>query len=142
MKVSEVMETGLLRLTPATTVANAAREMERRQVDAAVITDWHLAAVGILTAGDLVRHLASGGEGKVRVEELMTRSLWTVDTDADLEDAVTPMELQGVRHVLVVDASGEPAGMLFRDDVVHLLHHGRLTVDDALESSARSRVFA
>jgi predicted transcriptional regulator len=140
MKVSEFMETGLLRLTPATTVANAVREMERRQVDCAVITDWHLAAVGILTAGDIVRHLAGGGQANVRVEELMSRSIWTVDINAELTDAMAVMELQSVRHVLVVDSGGNPVGALFHDDVADLVHRHRLTVDDALEAPAESLV--
>lgn len=140
MKVREFMETGLLRLTPATTVANAVREMEQRQVDCAVITDWHFSAVGILTAGDVVRHLAGGGKENARIEELMSRGIWTVDVGADLTDAMAVMELQGVRHVLVVDPGGYPVGVLFRDDVLDLLHHDSLAEDDALEASASSPV--
>lgn len=140
MKVSELMDTGLLRLTPATTVANAVREMEQRQADCAVITDWRFAAVGILTAGDVVRHLRRGGQRNARVEELMTDGVYTVGIDADLQDALAVMELQGVRHVLVVDADGYPAGMLLADDVAHLLHRDLLGVDDALEASAKSHL--
>jgi CBS domain-containing protein len=140
MKVSEFMETGLLRVPPATSLANLAREMERRHVDCAVVTDWRLAAVGIVTATDLVRHLAEAGKASVPVEQIMSRSVWAVDIDADVEDALAVMDLRGIHHVLVVDFGGYPTGMLFRDELVGSRRDDALTVDDALQISAASSV--
>lgn len=138
MNVSQFMETGLLQVPPATTAANAAREMERRQVDCAVVTDRHFAAVGIVTATDLVRHLAAGGKERVPVGQVMSRSVWAVDIDADVEDALAIMDLRGIHHVLVVDFGGYPVGMLFRDDLIDLGSNETLTVDDALRVSTAS----
>lgn len=138
MKVSEFMETGVLRVPPATSVANVAREMERRRVDCAVVTDWRLAAVGIVTAADLVRHLTEAGGQNVPVERVMSRSVWAVDIDADVEDALAVMDVRDIRHVLVVDFGGYPAGMLFRDDLVGSPNRETLTVDDALRVSTAS----
>jgi CBS domain-containing protein len=140
MKVSEFMETRLLRLPPTTSVANAAREMERRQVDYAVVTDWRLAAVGIVTATDLVRHLAGGGPENAPIGQIMTRGVMAVDIDAEVKDALAVMDLRGIRHVLVVDFGGYPAGMLFRGDLVDSQNSETLTVDHVLRASSESRV--
>lgn len=140
MKVREFMQCRLVRCLPTTSLGSAAREMEQRHVDTAVVTDWRLAAIGILTAGDIVRHLSAGRSQNVPVEQVMTKRVSAIDVDADLEDAIAAMDSRGIHHLLVVDFGGYPAGMLFRDDVVDLMTEKTLTVDDALGASAPSPV--
>lgn len=138
MKVREFMQRRMVRCPPIMSVGEAAREMEQRHVDAAVITDWYLAAIGILTAGDVRGYLGAGGSDRVPVGKVMTKGVAAIDVDADVEDAIAAMDLRGVRHLLVVDFGGYPVGMLLRDDVVDVMSGHTLTVDDALGTSARS----
>lgn len=129
MKVREFMQCSLVRCLPGMSVGSVAGEMERRHVDTAVVVEGSLAAIGILTARDVLRYLGAGGSEEVPVEDVMTRGVAAIDVDAHVEDAVAAMDVRGVRHLLVVDFGGYPVGVLFRDDVVDVVRRQTLTVD-------------
>ncbi|MBO0714128.1 MAG: CBS domain-containing protein [Acidimicrobiales bacterium] len=138
MRVREMMQRRLVRCLPTTSVGDAAREMEQHHVDTTAITDWRLAAIGILTAGDVLRYVGAGGDENAPVETAMTKGVAAIDVDADVEDAIAAMDLRHVPYLLVVDFGGYPIGMLYRDDLVDLMNGRTLTLDDALGASAAS----
>jgi CBS domain-containing protein len=56
-----------------------------------------------------------------RVHELMTAEPLTAGPDWPLAQAVLAMEQAGINRLPVVDATGRPAGILTRDDVLRVL---------------------
>lgn len=90
-----------------------------------VVMDGKGGAVGMVTEGDIMRHL--GMEHFVRLKEVsrvMTRNVVTLPTTASVADAVGLMDELRISCVVVADADGVPAGILTERDVVRLCDEG------------------
>ena len=111
-------------IAPAATLAQAAKLLAERRIGAVLVlgADQHVA--GILSERDIVRVLAERGGAVLseRVEQVMTRKVFTCgesDTVAKLMEQMTGGKF---RHVPVVD-QGRPIGIISIGDVVnHRLH--------------------
>jgi CBS domain-containing protein len=75
--------------------------------------------VGIVTDRDItVRAAASGlAPEEMRVDEVMTPSVLTVDASVQTDEALRVMEGAGVSRLLVLDARGQLAGVLSDHDI-------------------------
>jgi CBS domain-containing protein len=86
----------------------------------AVITDGRL--VGIITERDLVRAIADGVDPKQATASLvMTLNPATVGTEEDVSIVALKMMRLGIRHLPVVDAAGNPVGLLSARNLVAVL---------------------
>jgi len=94
---------------------------------------------GIITLRDLVGLLGTGSEPLgVKVSELMTRQVTTIDSRSSMADAVHLMSENRVRRLPIVsDNSKAPIGMLTNKDILRLL--GRI-VSTEETSSFRTRI--
>lgn len=73
----------------------------------------------LVTDHDLVGALAGGLEGEAPVDQVVTKTpLWATNT---LLDAVDMMLGHGIRHLLVLTATGEPMGVLSLATATRLL---------------------
>ncbi|HEX6208024.1 MAG TPA: CBS domain-containing protein [Actinomycetota bacterium] len=99
--VGDVMTSGVLRVTPATTVAEAATMMgERRVGSALVMEDDRL--LGIFTERDIVRALGQDfGAAERPVSEWMTSEPTTVPPETPASEALKTMLDGGFRHLPV-----------------------------------------
>jgi CBS domain-containing protein len=99
--VGDVMTSGVLRVTPATTVAEAATMMgERRVGSALVMEDDRL--LGIFTERDIVRALGQDfGAAERPVSEWMTSDPTTVPPETPASEALKTMLDGGFRHLPV-----------------------------------------
>lgn len=99
--VGDVMTSGVLRVTPATTVAEAATMMgERRVGSALVMEDDRL--LGIFTERDIVRALGQDfGAAQRPVSEWMTSDPTTVPPETPASEALKTMLDGGFRHLPV-----------------------------------------
>lgn len=106
-----------LTLPPTTTVMEAARQMRKRRVGAALVTDPDATLVGIFTGRDAVdRVLAEGKDPAVTtLGEVMTRDPRTLTPRHAAIEALRLMQDVHCRHVPIV-REGKLLGVVSRGD--------------------------
>ena len=136
--VGDTMTKEVVAISPAATLADAARELERGDVSGApVVEDGRV--VGVVTLRDLVSRApepgalaattgpfhrverllaAESARTGLRVRDVMSRAVQTVSIDRPVTDAAAVMVRHGINRLPVVDAQGRPVGILTRDDVL------------------------
>lgn len=98
-------------------IADAARLMDRKVVGALVVVDGDH-PIGIVTDRDLtVRGLGRQLPGDTPVDQVMTTDLVTLPADADLRDAIKVFYRHPVRRLPLMEES-RMVGMLTVDDLV------------------------
>ena len=105
-------------IAPAAPVIEAARTMRDAQVGALFVSEG-AQHIGIVSESDLVRRvLAAGGDVRqVRVSEVMTTPIITIEIDRSAHEASDLMAERGIRHVAVTE-DGKIVGMLSVRDLL------------------------
>jgi CBS domain-containing protein len=116
--VREVMTSKLCSIDTDKTVAYAAKMMRDEDVGIAPIVEGDR-LVGVLTDRDIaVRVVAEGGDPEqVKVTEVASRDLVTLDPQQDLSEALRLMARHQVRRLPVVEEDGRLVGVLAQADV-------------------------
>lgn len=116
---SVIAKQKILTAPATTTVHNAAREMERRNVGAVMVVDAAGRLAGIFTERDAVfRIIAKGRDAKaVTLGEVMTRHPQTIGPDKPMGLALLMMFEGGFRHMPVVK-DRRPIGMISARDAL------------------------
>jgi|SRR2546430_3160864 len=115
--VRDVMTPGVRTVSPSQSLAEAAAVMKGEDVGSVpVVEDDRLA--GIVTDRDIViRAVAERRDPRtVKVDEVASRQLVTVEPEQDLDEALALMARHQVRRLPVVEA-GRLVGMLAQADV-------------------------
>jgi CBS domain-containing protein len=115
--VREAMTPGVRTVSPSQSIAEAAEMMKSEDVGSVpVVEEGRLA--GILTDRDIViRAVAERRDPQtVKVDEIASRELVTVEPEQDLDEALTLMARHQVRRLPVVE-EGRLVGMLAQADV-------------------------
>lgn len=118
------IELGTLALPPPTRVrqGSTVREVADAMRDgcvSAVLLGEHPAC--LVTEADLADALAAGLDASAPASEVDTRSAIWATTSSTVADAAAMMTTYGVRHIVVLDASGVAVGTLSLLDVVGAL---------------------
>jgi len=105
-------------VTPEASVLDAIRMMSEKSVGALLVMDQGRLA-GIVSERDYARKVILHGKSShdTPVRDIMTRKLVTVNPTHTVEDCMTLMTANRVRHLPVVDA-GALAGVLSIGDLV------------------------
>ena len=118
MQVREAMSQLVLTIGPGHTLRQAAVQMARRNVGAAVVMDPDGEGPGILTERDILHAIAEGQNvDHERVAEHQSSKLVVATPEWSLEQAAMAMVRGGFRHLVVVDG-GEPAGVISVRDII------------------------
>ena len=118
MQVSEGMSSVVLTIGPGHTLREAARQMARRGVGAAVVVDPYQPGPGIITERDLLDSVGAGEDpDSERVADHLSSHLTFAAPDWSLEQAASAMVAGGFRHLVVVDG-GDLVGVLSMRDIV------------------------
>jgi CBS domain-containing protein len=118
MQVREAMSKVVLTIGPGHTLRQAAEQMARRNVGAAVVLDPDGMGPGILTERDILHSVAQGQNvDSEPVGDHQSGDLMLATPDWSLEQAAVAMVRGGFRHLVVVEA-GEPSGIISMRDVV------------------------
>ena len=143
MKVADVMDRGVISITPESSVTKAARMMLLYEISGLPVIDGSGRLVGIVTEGDFLRRAEIGTErhrmreGELlvdigplaeeyahthgrKVEEVMTRDVVTVTEDASLEEVVRLMERYRIKRVPVL-RDAQVIGIVSRANFLHAL---------------------
>lgn len=92
-------------IAPNASLAEASKLMTKRRLGCLVVTDAAGGLAGILTERDLVRTLADGGRGSLRmsVGHVMTLHVHTCSLTDSVEKAMATMARYHIRHLPVVE---------------------------------------
>jgi CBS domain-containing protein len=101
------------------TVTDALQVLKERGIGALVVTGPTAPLVGIFSERDIVRALASRGEGalQAKVSELMSTDVTSCDESTTVIELMGLMTERHIRHVPVVQ-EGNLVGMISIGDVV------------------------
>lgn len=124
MNCGEVASRPVITITPGETLEHAVEKMARHNVGALVVVDPEnpKRPVGILTERDVVLTLAGKAPLTVTVDKVATtHSLIYVYRDQPVEEAIEKMRRFNIRHVVVLEKTGELYGVIsIRDIIKHL----------------------
>lgn len=124
MQVREILQSkgrDVVTIAPQADVAEAIRVLVEHNIGALVVlSDGQIR--GIITERDLLRAASEDLEHlrDARVADLMTRSVITGTSDADIRAVMHVMSERRIRHLPIVDA-GRLAGMISIGDVINAL---------------------
>jgi len=125
VKVQDLPPGRLLSVAPDERLSEVARQMRVEDSDSvAVMVEGRL--VGIITERDLVRAIADGVNPKqATAGVIMTPDPVTAGAEEDVSVVALRMMSLGVRHLPVVDAGGNPIGLLSARNLVAVLDRSR-----------------
>lgn len=117
--VGDIISKKLLECPPSTSIIRAAKLMWESKYSSIVITDQQQ-ALGIWTEADALKLDLSGDPDAINqpVASVMSRPVKSIELQASLEKAERLMQLEHIRHLLVVDQNGRPAGLLSQSDLI------------------------
>ena len=100
-----------------------ARAISRYALGAVLVRGSQGRCLGIIVDGDLRRALATGGAGRLKASDLMTRHPQSVAASAPASEALQKMEDRAVYQILVTGPRGRVVGLVHIHD---LLGRGRV----------------
>ena len=121
MSISSLVSPLVVSVTPAMSIQQAARWMKSRGVGCVAVVDGEH-PLGLVTDRDIA--LAIGVEGAspdAPVSTLLTHRPVTVLESLPLPEAIATMAREGVRRLMVTDATGRITGILSADDLIPLV---------------------
>jgi CBS domain-containing protein len=128
--VREAMTAPAVTVTPETPIKEAAHVMHARSLKRLPVVDAEGRLVGVLGRLDVLRSIASGYKERTTphtvtlpqehrtVAEIMERDVPTVASTAPLADVVGKLLASDVKRVVVVNAAGQPTGIITDTDIV------------------------
>ena len=133
MKVSDLMSTNIISVTPEQSVASAARLLQRHNIGSLPVCSDEGKLRGIVTDRDIVLRCVAGENDpeETKIKEIMTRGVVTVSPGDDVAEATRVMALEQVRRLPVVEQSR----------VVGILSLGDMATKDIFDMEA-SRALA
>lgn len=107
----------VLTLLASATALDAARAMTTNAVGCVMIANKEGGAEGIFTERDLMTRVTVLGKdpNRVRLEEVMTRDLYSVDPSTRLTEARVEMRKRHIRHLPIVEDGKLIAVLSLRD---------------------------
>ena len=118
MQVKDGMSAAVLTVGPDHSLRDAATQMAKRHVGAAIVIDPEQPGPGIFTERDMLDALGAGQSPDTeRVGDHLSENLTFAAPDWSLERAAESMVKGGFRHLIVVDG-GETVGVLSMRDIV------------------------
>lgn len=127
--ILEVKGRDVWTITPGATVLDALRLMADKDVGALLVTEGER-LVGIISERDYARKVILAGKTSkdTLVEDIMTRKLFTVHPDQTVEECMTTMTDQHIRHLPVMEGA-DVVGVISLGDVVkNIIHRQRQTI--------------
>jgi CBS domain-containing protein len=107
-------------ISPQATVRDAAKAMAEANVGAAAIMQG-TTLVGLFTERDVLKRvlLCNLDVDEVLIEDVMTRELICAELGHTTSDARLLMQRHHIRHLPVLDATGQLVGVLSIRDLIH-----------------------
>jgi signal-transduction protein with cAMP-binding, CBS, and nucleotidyltransferase domain len=118
--VGEVMSVPVLEVAPTATLREAARQMARRRLGAAVVPQGDGESLSIITERDILVSLGAGEDPDAEtVASHATRDVVFAAPGWSIEEAAVTMIHGDFRHLVVLDG-GDAVGVLSLRDIVRV----------------------
>jgi signal-transduction protein with cAMP-binding, CBS, and nucleotidyltransferase domain len=116
--IQDVMTAHPMALSSAMSIGDAARAMRERDLGDVIVVDDQSALCGIVTDRDIVVRAVADDRNpsEVRLGDICSRDLTTVDASASVKDAVKLMRERALRRLPVVE-HGRPVGIVSLGDL-------------------------
>lgn len=125
MIASDIMTHRVHTTSPQASIQEAARQLHSEKISGVpVIDDNSGQLIGMVTEADIIRNI---GRDDLKVAEIMSRQLFTVNEDTSVCDIATLLAKHGVKRVPVVKA-GRVVGIVSRADIVQAVAEGLLII--------------
>jgi len=117
--VGDIATTPVYTINKTQSVEEAAKEMDLRGISSIVVVNSSNNYVGLVTEKDIVTKVVAKGldPKKVKVEEIMSSPLITIDYNKDLEKALDAMRLHKI-HKLGVVKNDKLVGIITERDII------------------------
>jgi len=118
--VKEAMRVRILTCSPSDSVKSVAKMMRKNKVGSSIVIDKNK-PVGIITESDILEKIVAEGKdaGKVKVGDVMSTPLITIDPYITIEDAMRVMNRHNIRRLPVVE-NGELVGIITEKDIFRI----------------------
>lgn len=127
LKVRDLMSDYVVMLSPETTLRQAAETLANMGISGAPVCGPNAKPIGVFSKSDVVDRLSSADVYPTTpVEQCMTPVAFSVRPDDAIDTAVKLMAEERVHRLVVVDDSGQVAGIISPMDVMRAVHEGRL----------------
>lgn len=122
IKVKDRMSRHLFTLNTSATVYEASKFFANHKIGSVFLKNGD-AILGVITETDLVRKIMAENKNPqdVPLEEIMSKSIITVDLDESLTKASDLMDHNGVRHLGVTEG-GKIVGVISVRDLIHPIY--------------------
>jgi len=113
--LAELMTWNIVTIDQGASLARATEVMEMARISSVLVTEFGK-PVGIVTERDVLRALEAKLPHGQAVATVMGKPLVSAPKDMSVHDAYHFMAKKGVRHLLVTDVAGNPAGIVSESD--------------------------
>jgi MHS family proline/betaine transporter-like MFS transporter len=121
LRLNELVRRKPITISGEATIHDVVKIMAEQNIGFLVVVE-NGRMVGVLSEGDVVRSLAERGNLSVKVSDICKRDIITLQADATLEEAAEKMGKHGIRHIVVVNKSGELIGVVSVRDLIQELY--------------------
>jgi CBS domain-containing protein len=121
LRLNELVRRKPITISGEATIYDVAKIMAEQKIGFLVVVE-NGRMVGVLSERDVVRSLAERGNLSVKVSDICKRDIITLQADATLEEAAEKMGKHGIRHIVVVNKSGELIGVVSVRDLIQELY--------------------
>jgi CBS domain-containing protein len=121
LRLKELVRRKPITISGEATIHDVVKIMAEQNIGFLVVVE-NGRMVGVLSEKDVVRSLAERGNLSVKVSDICKRDIITLQEDATLEEAAEKMGKHGIRHVVVVNKSGELIGVVSVRDLIQELY--------------------
>jgi two-component system, sensor histidine kinase and response regulator len=111
----DIMTSNVHSLPPQATLREAAHLMADEHISSLLVMA-DKKALGIITESNILHTLHEHQAGDIRLDAIMSRPLITAPAELDLESARILVEGHGIRHLIVIDHSGQVCGIVSDTD--------------------------
>ncbi|MFP3201553.1 MAG: CBS domain-containing protein [Sulfolobus sp.] len=118
MIVSDLIKRKVITARPDISIREASKIMKREGIGSLVIVNENFSPIGIITERDIVYAVADGIPLESKVAEIMSINPVTIDSNADISEALALMTSRGIRHLVVINKEGKVIGVISITDVI------------------------
>jgi CBS domain-containing protein len=121
LRLNELVRRKPITISGEATIYDVVKIMAEQNIGFLVVVE-NGRMVGVLSERDVVRSLAERGNLSVKVSDICKRDIITLQADATLAEAAEKMGKHGIRHIVVVNKSGELIGVVSVRDLIQELY--------------------
>ncbi|MCJ7631529.1 CBS domain-containing protein [Candidatus Bathyarchaeota archaeon] len=126
MKIAKLMTQPVQKIDENSTIQEAVERMSRERVGSLIVTNGN--DIGIITEKDILSQVLARHSNltKIKVKDVMSSPLITVEKDIEGEDALRTMAEHGIRRLPITE-NGRIIGIFSTADVTKLAEMSNVT---------------